>query len=52
MARVKPLPKKLRLAKELKSAQPPPAWITARTNRRVRTSPARRHWRRVKIKNL
>jgi len=52
LARVKPLPKKLRLAKELKAAQPPPVWVVARTKRRVRSSPARRHWRRVKIKNL
>jgi ribosomal protein L39E len=46
------LAKKIRLARELKASQPVPAWITAKTKRRIRFSPARRNWRRVKIKNL
>lgn len=50
MAHFKPLGKKLRLAAALKSNRNPPPWVVVRTNRRVRFSPARRHWRRVKLK--
>ena len=50
MARNKPLGKKLRLAAALKSNRAPPLWVIVRTNRRVVTNPARRHWRRVKLK--
>ncbi|WP_309492872.1 50S ribosomal protein L39e [Candidatus Hecatella orcuttiae] len=46
----KVFPKKLRLSKELKAAKPVPAWIMAKTKGKVRRSPARRHWRRTKIK--
>lgn len=50
MARNKPLGRKLRLAAANKSNRAPPIWVTARTNRRVLTNPARRLWRRVKLK--
>ena len=50
MARNKPLGKKLRLAAALKSNRAPPLWVIVKTNRRVVTNPARRHWRRVKLK--
>ena len=50
MARNKPLGKKLRLASALKSNRAPPPWVIIKTKRRVTTNPARRHWRRVKLK--
>ena len=50
MARNKPLGKKLRLAAANKSNRAPPIWVTARTDRRVLTNPARRLWRRTKLK--
>ncbi|MEM3736697.1 MAG: 50S ribosomal protein L39e [Candidatus Bathyarchaeia archaeon] len=50
MARYKTLSKKIKLAKEFKKANPVPAWIIAKTRGRVRRTPTRRHWRRVKIK--
>ncbi|MEM0366424.1 MAG: 50S ribosomal protein L39e [Acidilobaceae archaeon] len=50
MARNKPLARKLRLARALKSRRPIPPWIIARTMRRVRFSPVRRHWRVSKLK--
>ncbi|MGP3667999.1 MAG: 50S ribosomal protein L39e [Candidatus Bathyarchaeota archaeon] len=50
MARVKTLPKKLRLAKAYKQARPVPAWVVAKTMRKVRRTPTQRHWRRTKIK--
>jgi len=50
MARNKKLGKKLRLASALRSNRAPPPWVIARTNRRVLTTPSRRHWRRVKLK--
>ncbi len=50
MARNKPLGKKLRLAAALKSNRLPPPWVIVKTKRRVTYSPAKRHWRRVKLK--
>jgi large subunit ribosomal protein L39e len=50
MARNKPLGRKLRLAAATLSNRAPPVWVTARTNRRVVTNPARRNWRRTKLK--
>jgi len=50
VARNKPLARKLRLARALKSNRALPAWVTIRTMRRVRFSPVRRHWRSVKLK--
>lgn len=50
MARVKPLGKKLRLAKAGKQNSSVPAWVILRTAGRVRTHPKRRHWRRGRLK--
>ena len=50
MARNKPLGRKLRLAAANKTNRAPPIWVIAKTDRRVLTNPARRHWRRVKLK--
>ncbi len=41
---------KRRLAKALKQNRRPPIWISVKTNRKVFTSPKRRHWRRVRLK--
>ncbi len=50
MARNKPLARKLRLARALKSRRALPAWVMIRTLRKVRFSPVRRHWRISKLK--
>jgi len=50
MARNKPLGKKLRLAKKLKQNRPLPLFVRIKTNRRVRTHPKRRLWRRNRLK--
>ena len=50
MARNKPLGRKLRLARALKSNSSVPAWVVLKTNRRVRMTPKRRHWRVSKLK--
>jgi large subunit ribosomal protein L39e len=50
MARVKPLGKKLRMARALKSNVGVPAWVMMKTAGKVRTHPGRRHWRTSKIK--
>ncbi|MEB3844227.1 MAG: 50S ribosomal protein L39e [Desulfurococcales archaeon] len=50
MARNKPLARKLRLAKALKSNSPVPAWVILKTNRRVTVNAHRRHWRISKLK--
>ncbi|MCS6784506.1 MAG: hypothetical protein RMI43_00825 [Candidatus Caldarchaeum sp.] len=47
---VKTLPVKKRLAKEMRRAWPTPAWVVAKTRRRVRASHRRRSWRRSSIK--
>lgn len=50
MARSKPLARKLRLAKALKSNEPLPIWVVAKTLRKVRFNYRRRNWRRQKLK--
>lgn len=50
MATHKSRAKKKKLAAEWKKAKPVPLWVVAKTNGKVRTSPARRHWRRDKLK--
>ncbi|MEM0349760.1 MAG: hypothetical protein QXE96_05295 [Candidatus Caldarchaeum sp.] len=47
---VKTLAVKKRLAKEMRRAWSTPAWVVAKTRRRVRASNRRRSWRRAKIK--
>jgi len=49
MARNKPLAKKLRLLKAMKSNRRVPAWVVIRTNRRFLTHPKIRNWRRSKL---
>jgi len=50
MARVKDTSKKNRLLKANKEARSPPTWVIVRTNRKVRSNPARRNWRQRKLK--
>ncbi len=50
MARNKPLGKKLRLARALKSNVSVPTWIMVKTAGKVRNHPKRRQWRRSKLK--
>lgn len=50
MSRNKPLAKKLRLAKALKSNNPIPAWVILKTSGKFRINPLRRNWRRNKLK--
>lgn len=50
MAKVKPLAKKLRLAKALKQNRRVPIWVIAKTKRRVRTHPRRHSWKASKLK--
>ncbi|MCE4598723.1 MAG: 50S ribosomal protein L39e [Desulfurococcales archaeon] len=50
MARVKPLARKLRLARATKSNSAVPAWVIVKTMRRYTFNPKRRHWRRSKLK--
>ncbi|MEW5936863.1 MAG: 50S ribosomal protein L39e [Candidatus Thermoplasmatota archaeon] len=50
MARNKPLAKKLRLMRALKSNRRVPAWVMQRTNRRFLRHPKQRMWRRTGIK--
>ncbi len=52
MARYKHVARKLRLANRLKSNSPIPIWVVAKTMRRIRWRPRRRHWRRVKLKDV
>ncbi|MEM4675724.1 MAG: 50S ribosomal protein L39e [Nitrososphaerota archaeon] len=49
MARVKPLAKKLRLARAGKQNSNIPAWVVIRTAGRVRVNFKRRHWRRSRL---
>lgn len=46
----KSLAKKARLQRAHKRTRPVPAFVRLRTARRVVTTPARRHWRREKLK--
>jgi large subunit ribosomal protein L39e len=50
MSRNKPLAKKLRLAKANKQNRRVPLWATMKTNRKVRSHPKMRHWRRSNLK--
>ncbi len=50
MARYKPLAKKLRLGRALKSNRMPPLFIRIKTNFRVMRSPSQRNWRRTRLK--
>lgn len=50
MARNKPGAKKRRLIKANRQGQPVPVWVSAKTGRKVRTSPKRRNWRRSKLR--
>ncbi|MDT7861405.1 MAG: 50S ribosomal protein L39e [Saccharolobus sp.] len=50
MSRNKPLGKKLRLSKAMKSNVPIPIWVVLKTGGRVRFNPLRRSWRRNKLK--
>ena len=49
MARVKPLAKKLRLAKRVKQNRRLPIWVILRTNRRMLENPKRRYWRTSRL---
>ncbi len=50
MATHKSHAKKKKLSSAWRSNRPVPIWVIARTRRKVRTSPARRHWRRTKLR--
>ncbi len=50
MARFKPLGKKLRLARVIKSNQNVPMWVIQKTNRRFTRHPKLRQWRRSQTK--
>ncbi|MET1102342.1 MAG: 50S ribosomal protein L39e [Pyrodictiaceae archaeon] len=50
MAHYKPLARKLRLARALKSNSNVPIWVLVKTRRKFTTHPKRRHWRRTKLK--
>ncbi|MCD6411499.1 MAG: 50S ribosomal protein L39e [Thermoplasmata archaeon] len=50
MTRNKPLARKLRLLKAMKSNRRVPAWVMIRTNRRFLRHPKVRNWRRSKLK--
>jgi len=50
VARTKPTAKKLRLAKAGKQRKAVPTWVMVKTRGKVRTNPARRSWRRRKIR--
>ncbi len=50
MAAHKSTPRKTRLMKKLKQNSPVPAWIIAKTKRKVRSNPKRRQWRRTDVR--
>jgi large subunit ribosomal protein L39e len=50
MSRNRPLAKKLRLAKANKQNRRVPLWAMMKTNRKVKTHPKMRHWRRNSLK--
>ncbi|TFF92109.1 50S ribosomal protein L39e [Candidatus Thorarchaeota archaeon] len=50
MARNKPLAKKLRMAKKLRSNSSVPTWVIVKTGGKVRRNPKQRNWRRTKLK--
>ncbi|MDG6939848.1 MAG: 50S ribosomal protein L39e [Nitrososphaerota archaeon] len=51
MSKNKTSGEKKRLMKALRQNSAPPAWITVRTNRRVRRNPKQRQWRSQKLKD-
>ena len=50
MARVKDTSKKNRLMKAARTSRSVPTWVIQKTNRRVRSNPKRRSWRKRKLK--
>ena len=50
MARVKDESKKNRLTKAGRQARSVPTWVIVKTNRKVRTNPKQRDWRKRKLK--
>lgn len=50
MARNKSLARKLRLISRMNENRRVPTWVIIRTARKVTTNPARRNWRRVRLK--
>ncbi|MEM0217151.1 MAG: 50S ribosomal protein L39e [Candidatus Nezhaarchaeales archaeon] len=50
MARYKHVARKKRLAKAFKQNSAVPVWVVAKTNRKFRSHPKLRYWRRVKLK--
>jgi len=50
MSKHKPLGKKLRLAKAIKSNSAIPAWVVLKTNGKIRFNPLKRNWRRNSLK--
>jgi large subunit ribosomal protein L39e len=50
MARNKPLAKKLRMARALKSNSSVPTWAVVKTGGKVRRTPKQRNWRETKLK--
>ncbi len=50
MARNKPLGKKLRMARALKSNKSVPTWVVVKTGSKLRRTPAQRNWRQTKLK--
>ena len=50
MARVKPLGKKIRLAKANRQNSTVPTWVIVKTNGKVRHHPKKRVWRTKKLK--
>jgi len=49
MATRKPTGRKNRLIKKIKQNSATPAWIIARTHRKVRRNPKQREWRRTDV---
>ena len=50
MARVKDKSKKNRMFKAGRQSRSVPTWVIVKTNRKVRSNPARRSWRQRKLK--
>jgi len=50
MARNKPLAKKLRMAKAMRSNSSVPTWVVIKTGGKLRRTPSQRNWRQTKLK--
>lgn len=50
MARNKPLGKKLRMGRAMRSNQSVPTWVVVKTGGRLRRTPGQRNWRETKLK--